>query len=71
MNGVHPVITLTPMTLQVWGDPAKSDPVKARIPLGRFVEPEEVARAVAYLLSDQATMITGVNLPVDGGFLIG
>lgn len=70
LNGVHPVITLTPMALQVWGDKAKSDPVKARIPLGRFVEPEEVAHAIAYLLSDQAAMITGIDMPVDGGFLI-
>ena len=70
VNGVHPVITLTPMATQVWSDPAKSDPVKARIPLGRFVEPEEVAHAIAYLLSDQAAMISGIDLPVDGGFLI-
>ena len=70
VNGVHPVITLTPMASQVWSDPAKSDPVKARIPLGRFVEPEEVAYVIAYLLSDRAAMINGIDLPVDGGFLI-
>ncbi len=39
------------------------------IPLGRLVEPAEVAAAVAFLASDAAAMITGVILPVDGGNL--
>ena len=42
----------------------------ARIPLGRFVQPDEVASAVAYLLSEDAGMVNGIDLPVDGGFLI-
>ena len=40
-----------------------------RIPLGRVGEPEEVAAAVAFLVSDEAGFITGTNLVVDGGFL--
>jgi len=52
-----------------WGDPAKSDPMKAKIPLGRFAQPRDVAHTVAYLLSEQADMINGVMLPIDGGFL--
>jgi L-xylulose reductase len=70
VNGVHPVITLTPMAVKAWSDPAKSDPMLKRIPLGRFVEPPEVAAVIAYLLSDDAAMVNGVDLPVDGGFLI-
>jgi L-xylulose reductase len=70
VNGVHPVITLTPMAVKAWSDPAKSAPMLNRIPLGRFVEPPEVAFAIAYLLSDDAAMVNGVDLPVDGGFLI-
>jgi len=70
VNGVHPVITLTPMAAKVWSDPAKSEPMLARIPLSRFVEPPEVAAVIAYLLSDDAAMVNGVDLPVDGGFLI-
>lgn len=70
VNGVHPVITLTPMAVKAWSDLAKSDPMLKRIPLGRFVEPPEVASVIAYLLSDDAAMVNGVDLPVDGGFLI-
>jgi NAD(P)-dependent dehydrogenase (short-subunit alcohol dehydrogenase family) len=39
------------------------------IPMGRMAEPSEIADAVAWLLSDQATFVTGIALPVDGGFL--
>jgi L-xylulose reductase len=70
VNGVHPVVTLTPMAVKAWSDPAKSDPMLTRIPLGRFVQPEEVAAAIAYLLLDAAAMVNGISLPVDGGFLI-
>jgi NAD(P)-dependent dehydrogenase (short-subunit alcohol dehydrogenase family) len=70
VNGVHPVVTLTPMAVKAWSDPAKSNPMLARIPLGRFVQAEEVAAAIAYLLSDAAAMVNGISLPVDGGFLI-
>jgi len=69
-NAVNPTITMTAMGVMAWSDPAKSDPVKRRIPLGRFAEPEEVAAAIVYLLSDDAAMINGVILRVDGGHLI-
>lgn len=39
--------------------------------LGRMIEPEEIGRAVAFLLSDDASAITGINLPVDAGWLAG
>ena len=70
VNGVHPVVTLTPMAVKAWSDPAKSGGMLARIPMGRFVEPEEVAAVIAYLLSDDAAMVNGIQMPVDGGFLI-
>lgn len=69
VNSINPTVTLTPMGEMAWGDPAKSGPMLARIPLGRFARPRQVAEAVAYLLSDQADMIHGAILPVDGGFL--
>jgi NAD(P)-dependent dehydrogenase (short-subunit alcohol dehydrogenase family) len=43
----------------------------ARIPLNRFVQPLEAARTIAYLLSDDAAMVSGVSLAVDGGFQAG
>ena len=70
VNGVHPVVTLTPMAEKAWSDPAKSGPMLARIPSGRFVQPDEVASVIAYLLSDEAAMVNGIDMPVDGGFLI-
>ena len=70
VNAVNPTVTLTPMGDKVWGDPAKSQPLLDRIPLGRFAQPIEVAHVVAYLLSDYSAMVHGVTLPVDGGFLI-
>ena len=69
VNAVNPTVTMTPMGKMAWGDPAKSGPMLARIPLGRFAEPVDVAHAVAYLLSDHSDMITGATLPIDGGFL--
>ena len=69
VNALNPTITLTPMGEMAWGDPKKSEPMLKRIPLGRFAKPVHVANAVAYLLSDQADMIHGSILPIDGGFL--
>jgi L-xylulose reductase len=70
VNAVNPTVVLTPMAVKAWSDPAKSEPLLKRIPMGRFIEPEEVAESIAYLLSDQSAMITGAMLPVDGGLLI-
>lgn len=69
VNAVNPTVTLTPMGEMAWSDPRKSGPMLGNIPLGRFARPEDVADAVAYLLSDHAAMIHGVTLPVDGGYL--
>jgi NAD(P)-dependent dehydrogenase (short-subunit alcohol dehydrogenase family) len=69
-NAVAPVMTMTPMGRKAWSDPAKSAPMLAAIPLGRFNEPIDVANAVALLLSDEAAMVNGAILPVDGGFMI-
>ena len=70
VNSVNPTVILTPMGEKVWGDPIKGDPMRAKIPLGRFGYPINVAQTVAYLLSDQADMITGIIMPIDGGFLV-
>ena len=68
VNSVNPTVTLTPMAAMAWSDPARRDPALAAIPLGRFAQPAEVALPVLFLLSDAASMISGVSLPVDGGY---
>ena len=70
-NSVNPTVTLTPMAELAWSDPAKAGPMQARIPMGRFVQPREVADAVCFLLGDGAAMVNGVCLDVDGGLRAG
>ncbi|HTH74013.1 MAG TPA: SDR family oxidoreductase [Trinickia sp.] len=69
VNSINPTVTLTPMAEKAWGDPEKAAQMLSRIPLNRFVKPDEVAQAIAYLLGDESRMINGVSLAVDGGFL--
>lgn len=68
VNSVNPTVTLTPMAVQAWSDPAKREPALQGIPLRRFAQPHEVAEPILFLLSDAASMISGVALPIDGGF---
>ena len=67
-NAVCPTVILTPMGEKVWGDPARGDPMKAKIPLGRFGKPIEVADLVLFLASPASDMITGETIYIDGGF---
>lgn len=70
VNGVHPTVTLTPMAVKAWSDPDKAAGMLARIPLGRFAQPEEIAEVILFLLSDAAAMVHGLSIPVDGGYMI-
>ncbi|XP_063361692.1 L-xylulose reductase-like [Cydia amplana] len=69
VNTVNPTAVMSELGRRVWADPVKAGNLLAKIPLGRFGEVEEVVNTVLFLLSSRATMITGVQLPVDGGFL--
>jgi NAD(P)-dependent dehydrogenase (short-subunit alcohol dehydrogenase family) len=69
-NAVCPTVILTDMGQQVWGEAAKAAPMLARIPLGTFGMPADVAAAVVWLASDAAAFVNGVELPLDGGFTV-
>jgi NAD(P)-dependent dehydrogenase (short-subunit alcohol dehydrogenase family) len=69
-NVVCPTIVMTEMGQQVWGEREKAAPMLARIPTGRFADPDEVADAVVFLASPAAAMVNGVEFPIDGGFTI-
>ncbi len=68
VNAICPTVILTPMGQQVWGDPAKRDPMLAKIPLGKFGVPRDVSGAVVFLASDASNMITGTEIVIDGGY---
>jgi Tropinone reductase 1 len=69
VNLVAPWYVATPLAAAVLEQPEKRAAILARTPLGRVGQPEDVARAVAFLASPAAGWITGVTLPVDGWFL--
>jgi len=70
VNAVAPGWIATPLTQALQEDPARSDSIVARTPLGRWGTPEDVAGPVLFLASAAARFVTGVVLPVDGGYLI-
>lgn len=70
VNSISPGYTLTPGLRGAIEDGRRDLAVlEEHSALGRLVEPEEVARAAAFLASDEAAAITGINLPVDAGWL--
>jgi NAD(P)-dependent dehydrogenase (short-subunit alcohol dehydrogenase family) len=68
VNCVCPGHVETPLTVSVMADPAWRARMISRYPLGRFGHVDDVAAAILYLASDEASFVTGVALPVDGGY---
>ena len=68
VNSVHPGFIRTPILDQAKGTEVW-DAMTASTPMGRLGEPEEIAAAVAYLASDDASFVTGLELYVDGGYI--
>lgn len=69
VNSVHPGTILTPLVQSLADQDPEYEEKQLRLhPIGRLGKPEEVAKAVLFLASDDASFITGVSLPVDGGY---
>ncbi|MBI4908424.1 MAG: SDR family oxidoreductase [Acidobacteria bacterium] len=71
VNCVCPGFARTGLTRGIFADLEKRTRIEAMHPLGRMGEPEDIARPVLFLLSDDASWITGIAMPVDGGFSAG
>ena len=67
VNAVNPSLTYTALTAGMKEQPDLIAKFEERIPLGRGAEPADIAGVIAFLASDDARFVTGVNLPVDGG----
>lgn len=66
-NSIHPSTVYTPLVEVLFKDPERKAERLGEVPLGRLASAEDVANAVLYLASDEASFINGVALPVDGG----
>lgn len=68
INSVCPTVILTPMGEEHWGKPERGDPMKAKIPAGRFGKPVEVADLILYLASSASDLVNGQDILIDGGY---
>jgi 2-deoxy-D-gluconate 3-dehydrogenase len=68
VNAIAPTATRTSINENLFADPDWRERVLRLIPIGRFCQPKDLVGAVIYLASDASDMVTGVTLPVDGGW---
>ncbi len=68
VNSVNPTVVMTPMSAWYWGREDIERPFLEAMPLHRWATEAEIAAPIVFLLSDGASMITGVSLPIDGGY---
>ncbi len=68
VNAVSPGYTDTPPWHAIEGAEERMKTISNSVPLGRFGTPDEIAKAVVFLASDDSSYVTGTELFVDGGF---
>ena len=69
VNAIAPGVFRTPLNTRVLDIPERMEAIVRRTPMGRIGDLDELVGAAVFLVSDEASFITGVTLPVDGGFL--
>jgi len=69
VNGIAPGWMATELTAALREDPARDEALLARLPIGRWGEPADLAGAVVYLASDASSYVSGSFIAVDGGYL--
>ena len=68
VNALAPGYIATELTKSIWSDPEKSRPMDERIPMGRWGKPEDFAGPAVFLASEASDYVSGIVLPVDGGY---
>ncbi len=68
VNSVNPTVVMTPMSAWYWGREDVGTPFLDAMPLHRWATEDEIAAPIVFLLGDGASMISGVSLPIDGGY---
>lgn len=68
VNSVNPTVVMTPMSAWYWGRPDIEGPFLEAMPLHKWATEDDIAAPIVFLLSDGAGMISGVSLPIDGGY---
>lgn len=70
VNAIAPGWIATPLTAALQNDPERSGPILARTPLGRWGTPDDVASVTVFMCTDAAAFLTGIVLPIDGGYMV-
>jgi len=68
VNALAPGIVKTDFNIDLWKNPEAERQLSLGVPLGRLAEPEDIARAMLFLVSEESSYITGAVIPVDGGW---
>jgi L-xylulose reductase len=68
VNSVNPTVVMTEMSAWYWGRPEIEQPFLEQMPLHKWATEDDIAGPIVFLLSDDAAMISGVSLPIDGGY---